>query len=294
MMVVVRLIGGLANQMFPYATARRLAHKLGAELKLDISGFSVYEGKGSVEFRRYALGVFNIEEKFATQEEIQRLTFRRRGLIDRLLCRQAKRPKTYIKEHQFHFDPAILDLDGDVYLDGNWNCPKYFEEIAPILRNEFTLKREASTTNLQILQKVRSLESVSIHVRRGDYVANPKVNQIHGTCTEEYYRKSIDLVAQRVGTPHFFVFSDDQAWVRKNLKIVWPHTFVDHNGPLNAHEDLRLMTQCKHNIIANSGFSWWGAWLNQNPEKIIVCPRIWFSSGKFNTKDLIPEGWCKV
>lgn len=293
-MVIVRLIGGLANQMFPYATARRIAHALDTELKLDISGFSIYGQRDDLEFRRYSLGVFNIQENFATEEEIRRLTVAQKGWMRKLLKKKARRPPSYIKEKQYHFDPSIMDLQGDIYLAGNWNSSRYFEDIDFILWREFTFKEEPTGKNRECLDKIKDFESVSIHVRRGDYVTNAKVNQVHGICDLDYYKKSIAAVAERVENPHFFIFSDDVAWTRKNLIIDFPYTIVDHNTTLAGHEDMRLMSQCKHNIIANSGFSWWAAWLNKNPDKLVIAPQKWFNTEKYDTSSLIPAAWHRV
>lgn len=293
-MVIVKLVGGLANQMFPYAAGRRLAHVLGAELKLDVSGFSDYAERGDIDFRRYALGVFNIRESFATDEEVRALTWREPGFLDKLLQRKPRRPRSYVKERHFHFDPEILRLQGSVYLQGNWNSEKYFADIADIIRQDFTFKQPPTGRNLELFNEISAVESVSIHVRRGDYVSNPRASQIHGTCDLTYYHSSIELIASRVQHPHFFVFSDDVPWAREHLRLAWPCTFVDHNGPLDGHEDMRLMSQCKHNIIANSGFSWWAAWLNGSQGKIVLAPESWFRVAKYNVSDLIPENWIRL
>jgi hypothetical protein len=290
-MVIVRLIGGLANQMFPYAAGRRLAHVLGAELKLDVSGFSVYEEQGELDFRRYSLGLFNIIESFATTEEIKSLTDCETRFLDKLLRRKPRIPSTYVKEKHYHFDPGILRLQGSVYLQGNWNSEKYFADIDDIIRQEFTLKQPPTGRNLELLDEIAAVESVSIHIRRGDYVSNPRANQVHGIVDLDYYLSGIEIIAGRVVQPHFFVFSDDIEWARRHLRLSWPCTFVDHNGPLEGHEDMRLMSRCSHNIIANSGFSWWAAWLNPNPHKLVLAPKKWFGTDKYSTRSLFPESW---
>ncbi|MDD2505652.1 MAG: alpha-1,2-fucosyltransferase, partial [Bacilli bacterium] len=135
--------------------------------------------------------------------------------------------------------------------------------------------------------------SDSLHVRRGDYVLNSTTNKVHGTCGINYYNKAIDIVTKENPEAVFFVFSDDCDWARNNLKINHEKYFIDFNGKENCHEDIRLMSLCKHNIIANSSFSWWGAWLNNNKNKIVVAPKKWFNV-KINTKDLVPENWIKI
>lgn len=293
-MVIVRLTGGLANQMFPYAVGRRLAHLLETELKLDISGFDNYEKSTDLEFRRYALGVFNVCENFATQEEIRALTWREPSLLERLLRRKPKRPATFVKERQYHFDPTILRLTGNVYLAGNWNSYMYFADIENIIRSDFTFRQPPTGKNLEVFNHIGVVEAVSIHVRRGDYVTNARANQIHGTCDLDYYRASVEWLMQKIEKPHFFVFSDDPDWVRQHLQVPAPCTIVDCNGPLDGHEDLRLMSHCRHHVIANSGFSWWSAWLNSRPNKLVVAPRRWFRTDKYDTSTLIPASWIRL
>ncbi len=293
-MVIVKLIGGLGNQLFQYAAARKLANKHSTELKLDVSGFETYK------LHKYSLSHFNIQENFASEGEINALTGQRKeGTITRIfrraLHKPAKLPATHIKEkNPFHFDPEILNLPDGVYLEGYWQSEKYFSDIESIVRKELTVKTPLSGKDKELAKQMDSCDSVSIHIRRGDYVTNPHTSMVHGTSDLDYYNRCIRSIAESVKNPHFFVFSDDPEWVRDNLNPPYPTTFVDHNGADRNHEDLRLMSQCKHNIIANSTFSWWGAWLNSNPEKVVLAPKLWFRSDKYNNKDLIPDRWIKI
>jgi hypothetical protein len=145
--------------------------------------------------------------------------------------------------------------------------------------------------NLELARWLRNANAVSIHVRRGDYVDSKKSLQFHGLCDISYYQRCIELIEKKIREPSFFVFSDDISWAKDNIRINHPIIFVDHNTAKTAHEDLRLMTHCEHHIISNSSFSWWGAWLCQNPGKIVVAPQQWFKSAIHDTKDLIPRGW---
>jgi hypothetical protein len=297
-MVIVRLIGGLANQMFPYAVGRSLAHRLGTELKLDISGFAVYRQKANLAPRSYGLDAFFIREVFATTEEIESLKVGRRSLWSRarkmLFGISTPPPVTYVKEKQFEFDPEILQLTGDVYLDGNWNSYRYFEDTEEIIRSEFTFRHPQSGKNLDLLGKIVTTESVSLHIRRGDFASNPKVNALYGTCDLDYYQRCVNDLAKRVEEPHFFIFSDEPEWVRGNLHLPFAMTIIDHNGPDQAHEDLRLMSQCRHHILANSGFSWWGAWLDRRQDKLVYAPKEWFKSGRYDTGTLLPPSWFRM
>lgn len=291
-MIIVRIMGGLGNQMFQYAAGRQLAATHNTVLKLDISDFNDYN------LHDYGLSSFKINEIFATPAEIQFLkepessSFKKK--LKKLLRQPSKLGITHIREKQYHFDPEILTIPDSVYLDGYWQSEKYFSNIADIIRTEFTVKLPQADKNLELAQQITSCESVSLHVRRGDYVTDEKTNTIHGTCDLGYYERCIEHLAQKVHHPCFFIFSDDPDWAEKNLKITHPTTFVCHNGPKKNYEDLRLMSQCRHHIIANSSFSWWGAWLGQYQDTIVCAPDRWFNAPSFNTKDLLPNTWTRI
>jgi hypothetical protein len=291
-MIVVKLIGGLGNQMFQYALARHLAEKRQATLKLDVLEFETYE------LHEYSLGHFNIRESLASAEEVALLTMAPGGTVKRFVRRLLGLPKllpaTYIREKQdFHFEPEALSLPDGVYLDGHWQCEKYFSDIRSIILKEFTVKYPQQGRDEQLAALIKSCDSVSIHIRRGDYVSDPKTSKLIGTTSLNYYHRCIERLRQTVKNPHFFIFSDDPQWVRDNLKLS-PATIVDHNNADTNYEDLRLMSQCKHHIIANSSFSWWGAWLNPRKDKLIFAPKRWFADDGFDTKDVIPGGWIRM
>ena len=153
-----------------------------------------------------------------------------------------------------------------------------------------------SGKNMEIAKAIGGCESICIHVRRGDYVIDAKTNQHHGICSLDYYYRCASAVAERTKDPHFFVFTDDPLWVREHLKLQYPMTFVDQNGSREAYEDIRLMSQCRHHIIANSSFSWWGAWLGTSPENIVFAPKQWFAkkSNQDEVNDIVPERWIKI
>jgi hypothetical protein len=300
-MIVVRLIGGLGNQLFQYALGRHLAEKNSTILKLDISGFEEYK------LHRYGLHCFEIWQHIATLEEIE--TFKRNRVTGNsgVLSKIGKRLKLsfyptsefykntiFLKENEFPFNPSVLESRGNIYLEGYWQSEKYFIAIRDILLSEFTYKYEQDAHNKRIAEQIQTTESVSIHIRRGDFVLNPLTNQVHGSCSLEYYRGAVNHIVQKKPDCHFYVFSDDQAWVFENFKLEYPVTLIDHNDASRNYEDLRLMSLCHHNIIANSSFSWWGAWLNKDPGKIVCAPERWFNDPSMETKDLIPESWVKI
>lgn len=300
-MIITQLIGGLGNQMFQYALGRHLAEKNSTLLKLDLSGFEEYK------LHRYALHCFMIWEHSATMEEIE--TFKRKGIsrIAKLLSKIGTRwgglssatsdfyqNTIVLKERQRAFDSSVLETKGNIYLEGYWQSEKYFSSIRDILLREFTVKYEQDAKSREIANQIQKTESVSLHIRRGDYVHDPFINQIHGLCSFDYYEKAVNYITKKMPNCHFYIFSDDHSWVCENFKLDYPVTMVNHSDVSTNYEDLRLMSICRHNIIANSSFSWWGAWLNTNPNKIVVSPKRWFNDESFARSDMIPESWLKM
>jgi len=293
-MIIVKLMGGLGNQMFQYAAARRLSNVNNVPLKFDLDWF---EDHSTDIKREYELNIFNIQAEIATPDEIGNLKepAGKPPLFSRIKKKlQLNHKQTHIRQKHYHFDPDILKLGSNIYFEGYWQSEKYFKDINDIIRKEFTLKPEPDRLNRKMADSIRSSDSISLHVRRGDYISNEITNKYHGTCSPEYYNNTIEIITSKVKTPHFFVFSDEPEWTKENLDIKYPATYIDHNGPENAYEDLRLMSLCKHHIIANSSFSWWGAWLNPSPDKIVIAPSKWFSDSSINTNDLIPGNWIRI
>jgi hypothetical protein len=301
-------MGGLGNQLFQYAAGRSLAVRLDAELSLDISWFRMYNK------RAFHLPFFNIEPRIATRREI-RCFMDRPGFTGRLhkwfrlfVATEAKLSAygfrrwkkevsisqgLYYKEPHFHYDSTFDSLSGDVYLDGYWQSEKYFKAIEGLIRNQFTLRAPPDKENSELAERITSCESVALHIRRGDYVTNPDLHLFHGLCDIRYYIHAVNYLLSQLQSPQFFVFTDDPEWAKRNLDLLSPFVIVEHNGALRDYEDLRLLSLCKHNIIANSTFSWWGAWLNANGSKIVLAPEKWFHV-EMNESDLIPEGWRRI
>ena len=292
-MIIVYLKGGLGNQMFQYALGRHLAEIHKTELKLDISAYD-YDGPLG-----YSLGIFNTVQSFAAEEEIKKLKHLDQSdfqkWLHNLFHSHPKISKTFIRWNKPEFNPKILSLPNNIYLEGYWNSEKYFKNIEKIIRREFTIKIPQTGKNKELAETISSKQSVSIHIRRGDYVLDKQTNQTHGTCGLDYYHRCIESLARSIPEPHFFVFSDDPDWCRNNLRPSYPITFVSHNDMAHSYEDMRLMSRCKHNIIANSTFSWWAAWLNPNNDKLVYAPKKWFNneSGRKHSNDIIPPQWIK-
>lgn len=290
-MIVVGLCGGLGNQLFQYATGRRLAHLRGTELVLDLGWFDHRPSSNTI--RDYELGRYPIQARSVFPGE----AFWCRLHQGRILRRIPLFPRRWrhYRERSFEFDPAVLTLPDNTYLDGYWQSYKYFADIAPQIRQELTPVHAPAPQDETIAAKMAASggRAVSLHVRRGDYVTNPAAAKMHGLCSPAYYERAVNTIAQRVVQPHFFVFSDDMPWVRNHLRLPGEVTYVDHNGPATAFQDLRLMSLCSHHVVANSSFSWWGAWLSGREDGCVIAPAAWFADAR-NTADLTPEHWIRL
>ena len=295
-MIIVKLLGGLGNQMFQYAAARRLAEFHHTVLKLDVTELEDRVYKENFTYRYYSLNVFNIKEHIAQPHEIASYQKKHQGIIAKALNKVKQKLDTHfiIREKHFHFDENFLHALDNSYIDGYWQSEKYFKPIEEIIRKEFTFQNEPEGKNNELSQLISDTCSVSIHVRRGDYVTNKVIRQFHGVCSIDYYKEAVAQIAQNLTNPHFFLFSDDTDWVKKNIIFNHPTIYVDHNKAVKHYKDMHLMSLCKHNIIANSAFSWWGAWINTNKDKIVIAPKKWFNDASVNTQDLIPEQWIRM
>uniref|UniRef100_A0A832DRW5 Alpha-1,2-fucosyltransferase n=1 Tax=candidate division WWE3 bacterium TaxID=2053526 RepID=A0A832DRW5_UNCKA len=294
-MITVDIFGGLGNQMFQYALGRHLALKTGSSLTLrhiDVGAFSK---------REYALGCFKLAKRVQVKSEVRGLMLEFTKVLEKIF--PLGRGETFVREKSFRFDPKILKLNGstrlaargkNIHLHGYWQSEKYFKDIRETILEDFTPVHPLSGRNQKVLEEIERSNSVSVHVRRGDYVIDPKTHKFHGVCGPDYYRKAVEIVAKRVREPVFYFFSDDIDWVKKNLKTRFRDVYVDWNTGEQSYLDMQLMSRCKHHILANSSFSWWGAWLNRNPDKIVIAPERWFQDQAVDTRDLIPEGWLRV
>jgi hypothetical protein len=283
-------MGGLGNQMFQYAAGKRLALNLGVEMRLDTDWFDRSDS------RSYELGVFQVPEKKARRSDIRRLRYGNKSwwkLLTSKARQEAKESSTsHIKQKQFHFDAGILNLPDDVYLHGYWQSEKYFKDIESEIREQFTFHNPGNYA-AEMAERIRSCNSVSIHIRRGDYIEGDSAANFENLPLE-YYRQALDYLESSLGLLDLFIFSDDLTWVRENKLFDREVTFVEASGGPSPVDDMWLMTLCRHNIIANSSFSWWGGWLNKNDDKIVIAPSVWFTSGETDTGDLIPNGWKKI
>ena len=292
-MVVVRIIGGLGNQMFQYAAGRRLADVLGTELRFDTLGL---ERRGA---RAYGLDDFRVRATAASPADIRQTKFRGRTLAqkirDRLRNGPARGGPFHVREKAvFRFDPAILALPDNVYLEGSWQNPRYFEDVGASIRRDFSFEMSAGHRDAMMAEQIEDSTSVSVHVRRGDYITDPLTNSFHGTCSSEYYAQAVQWIGERAPDAHFFLFSDDPEWTAAHMQLGARQTVVKDSDGTRASADMHLMSRCKHHIIANSTFSWWGAWLCSHENKLVVAPREWLRDTSVSTDDLLPARWVRL
>jgi len=300
-MIIVRLEGGLGNQMFQYAIGRQLSLLNKTTLKFDLSSFEKNLFENNAFWRGYALDIFEAIIDIASADEITKIKESPTPFFEKISYRlQRFREIPYFRKTElfekklFSFDENILKVTKNAYLTGYWQSPKYFSEIRTVLLSDFKLKENPSTENYNFIDKVSKQESVSIHVRRGDYVTNPETFKFHGVCSLDYYNRGIEYIKSNVANPFFYVFSDDIKWAEDNIKLPGSVVFVKNTPPGKDYFEMHLMSLCKHNIIANSSFSWWGAWLNNNSDKIVVAPKKWMNDASIDTTDLIPDNWIRL
>jgi len=287
-MIITNLKGGLGNQMFQYALGKKMSLKNNDELKLDTTGLDMAEKVGD-EYRPFELDAFNIQSSIASEQEIAKIRTPL-GFVSKIVNKFRFK---ILRQMHIGWEPETLNKTGDMYLDGFWQSYKYFEDIREELLQDFSLKSPVSLNMQSWIDKVSEVNSVSLHVRKGDYASNPRVLKEFGTCSEDYYNTAISYLEENSQDPHFFIFSDDIDWVRRNLSLPGKVTFVSDKS-LTTAEELILMSKCSHNIIANSSFSWWGAWLNSNAKKIVIAPTPWFNKKSHVYKDLIPAEWTTL
>jgi hypothetical protein len=292
-MIIVELMGGLGNQMFQYAFIRAMSIDTGVDFALDLSWFKTQSK------REYCLDQWSVLEPFADPKDLGGLAHTGRndflGSIGRIISLWRARNRIQrVPEADYSNETFELDSSRSSYFSGFWQSPKFFQNHRDILLKEFQPRALLDGANLEMAEKIRSCDSVSLHVRRGDYVEDPATNQYHGTCDAPYYSRCVDRIRRHVEKPVFFIFSDDPAWCKDQFTDLGTVVVVDINDADHPHFDMYLMSLCKHNIIANSSFSWWGAWLNTNPDKIVLAPKRWFLGKTIDINTLLPNSWIAV
>ncbi|MFA6013856.1 MAG: alpha-1,2-fucosyltransferase [Gallionellaceae bacterium] len=292
-MIISYILGGIGNQMFQYAAGRALALQIDQPFAVDLASFSNYSLHHGFELNR----VFNLNVAVAEQSDVQAmLGWRAHPLAIKVLRRAVFSTlcgsKLVIEPH-FNFWPGLLEKTDECYLFGYWQSERYFKAIESTLRKDFTFRTPLTGRNAELAIEIARGQTVSLHVRRGDYVSDAKTGKVMDVCSLDYYHAAINYIAARVSQPVFYIFSDDIAWVKQNLQLNSPAVYIEHNRQAESYRDMQLMSLCQHQIIANSSFSWWGAWLNSNAEKIVIAPKHWFVNGN-STEDLIPRAWVRL
>jgi len=297
-MIIVSLFGGLGNQMFQYACGKSVASRLGVELKLDVSLVQDRAERKNFTYRDYELGVFKIKEEIATIEEVRQ--YIPNLWNSKLYLKQLYKLKRFFNGNSFYneklkfiYNKDIEQVKDNTYLYGYFQTEIYFKTLRNELLQIFRIQQEIDLINSSLISQMKSENSISIHVRRGDYLNSPfEILDI-----QNYYQKAIEFIQKEINSPVFYIFTNDYLWVEKNFELLnIKKTIVKINSGNQSYLDMILMSNCKHNICANSSFSWWGAWLNTNPSKIVIAPDRWFKNAEYvnSISDLLPKGWITI
>ena len=283
-MIIVKVTGGLGNQMFQYALYR-VCKNNGVKAKLDINSFDRIVQHNGYEIER----VFNLKADLATDYEIEKYQDNNMDILSKIIRKIGLR-KRYFAETDFKYYPEIMNLKKG-YLNGYWQSEKYFNSAKDIILNDYKCNFKENDVNLEVLKDIENTNSVSIHVRMGDYKSSENADRHFVIRDAKYYERAIERIKKSVDNPKFFIFSNDIQWVKENLPLD-NSVIIDWNQGKDSYKDMFLMSKCKHNIIANSSFSWWGAWLNENKDKLVIAPDRWFNN--IQAPDVICDSWIKV
>lgn len=288
------MYGGLGNQMFQYAFFTAL-NACGTKNRLSFSGYLYYKHHNGFDLCRAFNLVLPVQLKLLNFFLLHGGIFYKNRAATFLFRKfvpwyQAKKYKLFREKEEFKFDASVFEQQ-NVFFTGTWQSEKYFKNIAETIKQKFIFKVPKDEANQKLIEKITNCNAVSIHIRRGDYLSQNWYSS-HGVIKSTgYYDNAIHFIESKINNPYYFIFSDDINWVKENLKLI-NCTYINNNTANNSYADMYLMSLCKHNIIANSTFSWWGAWLNCNENKIVVMPEKWL-----NTKDcneIYPEEWIKL
>ena len=286
-MIIIQLSGGLGNQMFQYALYASML-EMGKDVRIDVSSLEKLKIHNGFELDY----VFGLIPNFANNEEVKKLRTSDNGLITRISNKTGLTKSTHFKYSALDFTPKVFSLKEDVYMQGYWQSEKYFINICDKINRLFSFEETVlSNRNKEFAKYLLSKNSVSIHVRRGDYLHS---SLYQGICSEDYYSKAVTQMDSMIEEAFYFIFSDDIGWCKRYFKgdrfifIDWNHANRDN------FSDMFLMSCCKNHIIANSSFSWWGAWLAKNDEKAVMAPSKWINKVTCNINDILPEKWLRL
>jgi len=284
---IVKFNGGLGNQMFQYAFAYVLEEKTGIKTLFDMSFFEKRYAR-PYELENFSLNAKFVED-FWLKLKLKIMWKLRKNLKDKKFL-----GLNFYSEPHFEFDKYAFKIKPNTYIEGFFQSEKYFEKFKDEILDAFKFKNKPDDFNQFLIDEINKSNSVSMHIRRGDYVQKKRYQELYANCSLDYYKRGVEYIASKYENPKLFIFSDDIDWVKANFNFPYEYVFVSNNSGAKSYEDMRLMSLCKHNIIANSSFSWWGAWLNNNKEKIVIAPKKWFNDGRINQDDVIPENWIKI
>ncbi len=294
-MIIAKLQGGHSNQLFQYAVARRLAIERRTTVGLDIDWFKDVPQVDSI--REYELGCYPLEAKIVNPKKLSIVDPRHPHSRKDVLFKKVRLSKKIWVHHEegqgFHQD--FLRIPDNTMMVGFWQSEKYFSDIRDILIKELEPTTPLTEKNKAYLKDITSHDSIAIHVRRGDYVTNKNANAFHGILPISYYKKGVEYISKKLRKKDLkiFVFSNDISWCKKNISFDIPVVYVE--GNTHGSDDMRLMKHCKHFVMANSTFSWWGAWLATNEDKIVVAPKKWFQDkAADNAIDIVPDNWVRL
>lgn len=291
-MVIVKLMGGLGNQMFQYAAGKALATRHNTGFKLDVEFLLDRTPRENFVFRDYDLDIFSMTPEIASKKDTEKYLQASSGKLNEVvtLVRRKVFPYRKFYEPHFHFAPEFFDMPKDCYLEGYWQSPKYFESIESEIRRDFSFRESIMDISAPLANQIQNSASVCINVRRADFLTN----NFHGVCDMKYFAPAVDIIASKVADPHFFIFSDDPQWCIDNFKLSYPTTFVGHEHAGKKFSNyLQLLSLCKHFIIPNSSFAWWAVWLG-NKDGLVIAPKTWFTDGNWDAKDLVPGSWIRL
>jgi hypothetical protein len=278
--IIVKLMGGLGNQMFQYAMGRRISLEQGVPLKLDLSFLQRRDMGSDFVYRCYDLDMFVMAPDLDPIAQSGTVT---------------------VSQPHFHYSPEViaaaenlLKSGRNIVLEGHWQTQKYFGSYGDEIRGDFEFRNKVEvgcdSDTLQLLGLIKSTDSVMVNIRRTDYLNT----NFHGVMGVEYVTEATKIIRTKIEDPSYFVFSDDIEWCKKHIRLPRMH-FVDHKHAGSKFEYyLQLMKWCKHFIIPNSTFAWWSAWLNRSSEKIVIAPKNWFSDLRIDTTDLVPSNWIRI
>lgn len=296
-MILVRLMGGLGNQMFQYAFGRYLSVKNNTKLKLDLTLLDSREGVGVK--RDYALDIFNIKPEFATSFEVKKYNgVTDSNIVERALFKIYRfvNPVNLVIQKGNNFEKRFLNIKPNTCVVGRWQSYKFFEQISDIIDLELRFKNLLPHSLSNLVKEIQASNSISVHIRRTDYVSNSFYANSIGPLPIDYYSKAVQKINTLVAFPSYYVFSDDIEWCREHLDFLPKDTiYVNSSKFINSTEiDLHMMSLCNHHIISNSTFSWWGAWLNKSNEGIVIAPLKWANLLDYNPADIVPDNWIRI